>query len=216
MFTGLIEGVGAVRNVSRSGADAVLTVEAPFDLAEVALGDSIAVSGACLTVTRLAGSTFSVDVSAETLSRTNLGRLGPGHKVNLERALRLGDRLGGHLVSGHIDAGAELISSQEVGASLVLAYRLAPDHLRYVIPKGSIAIDGVSLTVNRVGDDFFEVNIIPHTAAQTTLNLNKPGDVVNIETDLIGKYVERLLGPRDETREEGVSLEMLAEHGFLR
>ncbi len=214
MFTGLIEGVGRVVSIQKKGPDAVLVIEAPFEMTGTRLGDSIAVSGACLTVTRLEGNVFAADVSAETLGKTNLGRLKPGDKVNLERALKLGERLGGHLVSGHIDARAELIAREEVGGSIRLRYRLAPELLRYVIPKGSISVDGVSLTVNTVGRDYFEVNIIPHTAAKTTLGLNKPGELVNIETDLIGKYVERLLGPLAPDG-EGISRELLAEHGFL-
>jgi riboflavin synthase len=213
MFTGLIEGLGRVESLTRRGPDAVLRVRAEFDLAGTKLGDSVAVSGPCLTVTWLEGRSFQMDVSAETLSQTTLGRLKPGAPVNLERALRLGDRLGGHLVSGHVDGQGALVGRESVGSSLRLRYRLPAEPLRYVIPKGSIAVDGVSLTVNAVGPDFFEVNLIPHTTGQTTLGLNNLGEMVNIETDLIGKYVERLLGPH--ASRSGLSREFLAQAGFL-
>jgi riboflavin synthase len=214
MFTGLIEGLGRVEGLSRRGPDAVIRVAAGFDLGGTLLGDSIAVSGPCLSVTSLSGNTFSADVSAETLSKTNLTSLRPGATVNLERALRLGDRLGGHLVSGHIDGQARLLSKENLGASIRLRYQVGSDLIRYIIPKGSVALDGVSLTVNEVGRDFFEVNIIPQTAEKTTLGLNKPGEMINIETDLIGKYVEKLLGPHNPHKND-ITREYLAEHGFL-
>ncbi|MBW1712391.1 MAG: riboflavin synthase [Deltaproteobacteria bacterium] len=214
MFTGLIEDMGRVEALTRKGRDAVLRIRAGIDLSQSRIGDSIAVSGACLTITALKGNTFQADVSAETLSQTNLGRLKPGDRVNLERAMRLGDRLGGHLISGHVDSQAVLISKDKEGDSIRLKYRLGPEVLRYVIAKGSIAVEGVSLTVNQVGPDFFEVNIIPHTADKTTLGLNKTGEMVNIETDLIGKYVERLISPYKKDN-QGLTPELLARHGFL-
>lgn len=214
MFTGLIEGLGRVEGITPKGPDAIIRVKAEFDLSGTRIGDSIAVSGPCLTVTALEGDTFEADVSAETLSRTNLGALKPGSKVNLERALQLGDRLGGHLVSGHIDGQARLVSRIDLGNSIRLRYQVDPSLIRYIIPKGSVALDGVSLTVNEVGSDYFEVNIIPHTADKTSLGLNKPGEVINIETDLIGKYVEKLLGPHSPDKKE-ITRELLAEHGFL-
>lgn len=214
MFTGLVEGIGYVQTVTRKGPDAVLGIKAPFGLAEVELGDSIAVSGACLTVTGMTGQTFQTDVSAETLSRTGLGRLKTGSPVNVERALRLGDRLGGHLVSGHIDCQGTMLDRTDVGASIVFRFRLPEEVMRYVIAKGSITIDGISLTVNEVGRDWFAINVIPHTADKTTLGLKKPGEMVNIETDLIGKYVESLLGPF-KTRDEGISMDRLGQLGFF-
>ena len=214
MFTGLIEGLGRVEGLTRRGPDAVVRVAAGFDLSGTLVGDSIAVSGPCLTVVSIEGNAFSADVSAETLARTNLGRLRPGASVNLERALKLGDRLGGHLVSGHIDGQARLVAKENLGASIRLRYQVEGSLIRYIIPKGSVALDGVSLTVNQVGRDFFEVNIIPQTAAKTTLGLNKPGEMINIETDLIGKYVEKLLGPHNP-RKNDITRELLAEHGFL-
>lgn len=214
MFTGLIEGRGEVEAFSRRGPEAVLRVRSSFDLSGLENGDSIAVSGPCLTVTTIAGASFEADVSAETLARTNLGQLHPGAEVNLERPLRLGGRLGGHLVSGHIDGLARLESRERAGESLRLVFSLEPALARYIIPQGSIAVEGVSLTVNRVEGNRFEVNIIPHTAAKTTLGLKKPGEVVNIEADMIGKYVERLVRAfRAEGQE--LSQEFLARHGFI-
>ena len=214
MFTGLIEGLGRVERIVRRGPDAVLGVRAEFDLSGTLAGDSIAVSGSCLTVTAIEGDVFSADVSAESLSKTNLGGLKSGSTVNLERALRLGDRLGGHLVSGHIDGLARLISKTKHGNSIRLRYQIDSSLIRYIIPKGSVSLDGISLTVNEVGQDYFMVNIIPHTADKTTLGLNKPGEMVNIETDLIGKYVEKLLGPYNP-RKNDITRELLATNGFL-
>lgn len=214
MFTGLIEGVGTLEGTRASGPDAVLTIRAPFDLSGDRPGDSIAVSGACLTATAIKGQLFEADVSAETLSKTKLGRLGRGDAVNLERALKAGDRLGGHIVSGHIDGLAKVSIKEDYGGSLRFRFNLDPALTRYIIVKGSVAVDGISLTVNDVGPDWFEVNIIPHTAAKTTLALIRPGSMVNIETDLIGKYVERLLGPHKP--QGGLTMETLARSGFLR
>lgn len=197
MFTGLVEGMGRVGRITSQGPDAVLVIAPPWPLAETVLGESIAVNGACLTVTKLTPQGFVVDVSAETLSRTTLGRLQAGAEVNLERSLRLGERLGGHLVTGHVDCLGSLLRIQPQGASYVLEVGLPAEHLRYVVEKGSVCLDGISLTVNQVGPDRFALNIIPHTWQTTTLHLAKQGDSVNIETDLIGKYVARLLN-RDE------------------
>ncbi|NPB09188.1 MAG: riboflavin synthase [Thermodesulfobacteria bacterium] len=211
MFTGIVEGLGEIVKKAPLSRGVRFEIRAPFDLSDTKLGDSIAVNGACLTVVDLRGDTFAVDVSPETLSRTTLGTLTPGEKVNLERALRLGDRLGGHLVSGHVDGIGEVTRREEKGEFIFYRVRLPQGLSRYVIEKGSIAIDGISLTVNRVYDHEIELAIIPHTAKLTTMGFRRPGDRVNIEVDLIGKYVERLLGPYQG---RGIDEEFLRRTGF--
>ncbi len=202
MFTGLVEGTGTLGRITPSGPDSVLSIAPPWPVGETVLGESIAINGACLTVTRVTGDGFTLDVSAETLSRTTLGGLKPGAKVNLERAMQLGDRLGGHLVTGHVDCVGTLAKLEQSGGSTRLEVAVPAEHLRMMVEKGSVALDGISLTVNWVGLDRFGLNIIPHTMEATTLHLAKQGDSVNIETDLIGKYVARLLN-RDEAGTEG-------------
>jgi riboflavin synthase len=194
VFTGIVEDVGAVRSLTPSGGGAVLTVETAIPLAEVSLGDSIAVAGACLTVTARGERTFDADVSAETLSRTTLGRLRPGTAVNLERALTLSGRLGGHLVYGHADGTAAVREVRRSGDSHVFALRAGAPIMRYVVFKGSVALDGVSLTVSLLRGDGFEVTLIPHTLERTTFGRLRAGDEVNVETDIVGKYVERFAG----------------------
>jgi riboflavin synthase len=214
MFTGLIEDVGRVVTLARRGSSARLAVATALPAAEFRLGDSVAINGVCLTVTLIDGSTtLSFDVSPETLDTSGLGRLSAGEPVNLERALRLSDRLGGHIVTGHIDCMATVAGRREESGNIVFSFRLPAEHGRYVIAKGSVAIDGISLTVNRVSDNGFTVNVIPHTAAMTTLRERKPGDLVNIETDIIGRYVERLLGG-NSTATGGMTLQHLLENGF--
>ncbi|MDD2335965.1 MAG: riboflavin synthase [Geobacteraceae bacterium] len=215
MFTGLIEEVGTVLGLDRTGAGARLHVANALPQDEIALGDSIAINGVCLTVVEKSSGRLSFDVSPETLERTLFKGLRPGSFVNLERALRLGDRLGGHLVSGHVDCIAVIRERREVSGNFLFAFQLPARYARYLIEKGSVAIDGISLTVNTVSDDGFTINIIPHTAELTTLRFRGPGDQVNIETDLIGKYVERLLGGKVPGEEKGVSLELLAKSGYL-
>ena len=212
MFTGIVEGLGEVVKKTPLARGIRLEIRAPFDLSDTNLGDSIAVNGACLTVVALQGESFAVDVSPETLRRTTLGGLTPGTKVNLERALRLGDRLGGHLVSGHVDGIGEVLWREERGEFIFFGLKLPPGLSRYVIEKGSIAIDGISLTVNSVQGDEIQLAIIPHTAQITTMGFRRPGDKVNIEVDLIGKYVERLLAPYKSS--SGLTEEFLLEHGF--
>jgi riboflavin synthase len=219
MFTGLIEGTGTLIRLERAGADARMTIGADFAIEGLQLGESIAVDGACLTVVAFQGSQFVVDVSAETLGLTTLGRKSAGAVLNLERALRLGDRLGGHLVSGHVDGVGSLLERSRDGRSWRLSF-LMPEHLgRYVIAKGSIAVNGISLTVNDCATARFEVNIVPHTAQMTTIDRLKIGDQVNIETDLIGKYLDRLLRARfgevvEPVAKTGIDLEFLRRHGF--
>ena len=197
MFTGIVEAVGTVSALTKRGGDVELLIEAGASfLAEAKLGDSISVAGACLTVTRLAGATFAADVSTETLARTSLGGRAPGQPVNLERALRAGAALGGHYVTGHIDGIARLLDASEDARSQRLVFEVPGELARYLAPKGSVTLEGVSLTVNEVDGDRFGVNLIPHTRAVTTLGRLKVGDPVNLEVDIIARYVERLINAR--------------------
>lgn len=214
MFTGLIETVGKALHLERSGAAARLAVATDLPQDDIRLGDSIAVNGVCLTVVAQGRGTLTFDVSPETLERTTFGALSSGMPVNLERALRLSDRLGGHIVAGHVDCVATIVERRETSGNIVFTFRLSRQASRYLVEKGSVAIDGISLTVNTVAEESFTVNIIPHTAARTTLEMKRPGDRVNIETDILGKYVERLLaGGQDGKR--GLTLELLAKNGFM-
>jgi len=216
MFTGLIEDCGSVRAIRRSGEAAVLTVATGMPVRELVLGESIAVNGACLTVTAIGADSFDADVSPETVARTTLGRLRVGQPVNLERALRFGARLGGHLVTGHIDAIGRLRSRHREQNAIILDIEAPSSCLRYLVEKGSVALDGISLTVNAVTNDGFRLSIIPHTLEVTALNNCAAGQEVNIETDLIGKYVERLLAPAPGATDKSLlSRELLAKHGFL-
>lgn len=216
MFTGLIEDVGRVQSLQRGDGGAVVSIQTAIPLQEVQLGDSIAVNGACLTVVAINGPVFSADASPETLECTTLGNLRTGMQVNLERALCFGARLGGHLVTGHVDSVAQLATRQRQGNMEVFRFSLADAALRLLVDKGSVAIDGISLTVNRVEDEAFSVAIIPHTLGATTLADCKVGERVNIETDLIGKYVARLLDQRSPDKEATrLDADFLARHGFL-
>lgn len=196
MFTGLVEDVGTVVELERR-ADAVVAVVAPraIPLAELTIGESVCHDGACLTVTEITERGYTVLAGAETLARTTLGTWQVGSRVNLERSLRLGDRLGGHWVTGHIDATAELVERQDNGANLVLRFAPPPPLLRYIVAKGSAAVAGVSLTVNSVDDTSFSVAIIPHTAEHTTLGGVAVGGKVNLEVDVLAKHVEKLVRP---------------------
>ena len=214
MFTGLIETVGELVSIERRGASGSLTVKSSLPLDEISIGASIAVNGACLTVVRKGGGTVTFDISPETIDRTGFKTLKGGSALNLERAMRLSDRLDGHLVSGHVDCVATVCERREFAGNIEFSFRFPAAFARYIAAKGSVAIDGISLTVNSVGSDTFSVNVIPHTAAKTTLLAKRLGDEVNIETDLICRYLERLLAGR-EAREEGLSLELLAKSGFM-
>jgi len=218
VFTGLVQGVGRVIEKHPGGGGMVFCLEAGFELSDPEEGESIAVNGACLTARDIAGRRFLVDVSPESLSRTGLSGLEVGSRVNLERALRLSDRLGGHLVSGHVDALGRVEERRPAGDFTLFTFSLDPKLSRYVIEKGSITIDGVSLTVNSCEGNRFSVSIIPHTLAVTTLGELKAGDRVNIEVDIIGKYVEKLLSEQSVSpvRESRINPAFLAEHGFLK
>ncbi len=210
MFTGLIETVGTVASVDKHGSGAVICVKTALPLDEISLGESISVSGACLTVTSKATDRITADVSAETLMRTTIGGKKAGDRVNLERALPLNARLGGHLVYGHVDGTGSIRESKAAAGSRVFHIRADANIMKYLVIKGSVAVDGVSLTVSAVRPDGFEVALIPLTLEWTTFGTLKPGDPVNIETDIIGKYVHKFMGREDS----GVSLDFLKEHGF--
>ena len=216
MFTGIIQGLGTLFEKRPAGGGMIFGLEADFALTDPEEGESIAVNGACLTARNIKGSRFYVDVSPESLARTTLGRLQTGHRVNLERALRLCDRLGGHLVSGHVDAQGQVEQRRATGDFTLFTFSLDPGLTKYVIEKGSITINGVSLTVNGCERERFSVSIIPHTLAVTTLGGLREGDRVNIEVDMIGKYVEKLLAEKPGSgMQSRINPAFLAEHGFL-
>ena len=195
MFTGIVTALGTVRDILPLGgsADMRLTITTPWpDTASIPIGASIGCSGCCLTAVEIGPDWFSADASAETLDRSTLGRWRPGTRVNLERSLRLGDELGGHLVSGHVDGVGDVVSAVPEHGSTRIVFRVPTDLARFIAVKGSIAIDGVSLTVNEVANDAFGVNIIPHTAAVTSFGSLRPGDAVNLEIDMLARYVARL------------------------
>lgn len=214
MFTGLIETVGTLEELRRGGGQAALTVATVLPMGELSLGESIAVNGTCLTVTAFGGGRFTADVSPETLDRTTLGTLARGAKVNLERALRLSDRLGGHLVTGHVDGVARIVERTRRDNAWRFVLQLEPALARLLVAKGSLAVDGISLTVNEVDGERCSVMVIPHTLERTTLAERRAGDAVNVETDLIGKYVARFLGA-GAAGTGGVTLDLLAKSGFL-
>ena len=215
MFTGLIEDLGTLREL-RTGADqARLTVATRIPMQEMSLGESVAVNGVCLTVTSFGEGCFSADVSPETLKCTSLGRLAPGAKVNLERALQLSGRLGGHLVTGHVDGLGQIVERRRDGNAWRFRLQTEAAVAAFLVAKGSVTIDGISLTVNEVASESFTVAIIPHTLAMTSLQDRGIGDAVNIETDLIGKYVARFLAAGAPVSPAGVTFDLLAKHGFL-
>jgi len=215
MFTGIIQGQGRLAAARQSGWERIFSIRALFALDDLTVGESIAVNGACLTVENGKEGLFTAYASEETLSRTNLSLLRPDASVNLERALAIGQRLGGHLVSGHVDCLATVQSVRDAGQSLLFRLAFPAEYGELVIPKGSVALDGVSLTVNNCGNDWLEVNVIPETRRATTLASWAPGTRVNMEADMIGKYVLRMLGPRREGGRAGVDENFLREHGFL-
>ena len=214
MFTGIIEEVGTVKTVKRSGTSSFIEIEAQKVLEDIHLGDSIAVNGVCLTVTHFDGVIFRADVMNETLSRSSLGHLTPGSHVNLERAMASNGRFGGHIVSGHIDGTGTVSDVRNDGIAVWYTIDTSANLLRYIVEKGSIAIDGISLTVAKVTESSFSVSIIPHTAAQTTLGTKKKGDIVNLENDIIGKYVEKLMRPTETVPQSGITMDFLTKNGF--
>ena len=211
MFTGIIKAKGTIQAMDKRGGDVRLTVRsAGLPWGDYEVGESIAVNGVCLTAVALHDDGFDTDVSVETLDVTALGGLAVGSEVNLEPAISLGERLGGHLVSGHVDCTGKVVSRQADARSIRLAIEIPKEYARYVARKGSVCVDGVSLTVNEVSGGTFELNIIPHTAEVTTIDDYAPGTVVNVEVDLLARYLERLLD-RDG---DGISLEFLKSHGY--
>jgi riboflavin synthase len=216
LFTGLIEDIGRVQELRSSAASMQLHVVTKLPMDEISLGDSIAVNGICLTVVRRGSGVFVADVSRETLNCSNLQGVAPGTEVNLERALKLSDRLGGHLVGGHVDAVAVVVYKRRDGNAIRFKFQLNAELLRYVVAKGSVTIDGVSLTVNDVAKDNFSVAIIPHSLEQTTLKNLRVGDKVNIETDMVARYVEKLMHfPPVSAASEGLTLNHLIQNGFV-
>ena len=216
MFTGIIEQTGKVKSFRKKGNQANLTIQFKENISDLALGESIAINGVCLTVVKSGNDYFSADISEETLNRTNLGKLKTSDEINLERALKVGDRLGGHLVSGHIDGAGCISKKIKKGEDILLTIEAPEEIMKYVVGKGSIAVDGISLTVASCNEKSFTVSIIPHTEACTNLKWKKTGDVVNLENDMIGKYVEKFvnLENRNNRGKSKISKEFLQVHGF--
>ena len=222
MFTGIIEELGTVRSVSLSGNSGKISIKAKKVLENTKIGDSIAVNGVCLTVVTLLPDGFTADIMAETVRRSSLGKCGPGDHVNLERAMAADGRFGGHIVAGHIDGTGTVASLKKEENAVWVTISAPPGILKYIIEKGSIAIDGVSLTVAYVDDTCFKVSVIPHTAKETTLLTKNVGDIVNLENDMVGKYVEKLLffgnsdgsQPDSQKKQSGLTMEMLEKYDF--
>ncbi|MHB8743654.1 MAG: riboflavin synthase [Sulfuricaulis sp.] len=218
MFTGIVQSIGTIAAVEANGGEARVRIETnKFDMSAVKIGDSIAVSGVCLTAVDVSAQGFSADVSAETLARTTLGQRRAGDPVNLEKALTLATPLGGHLVSGHVDGVATVVSRRDAGRSILFRIKVPETLARYVAEKGSVCVDGVSLTVNAVDGAAFEVNIVPHTLVATTMGKLKADSEVNLEVDILARYLERLmLGERSAQSGSDITRGFLAQHGFLR
>lgn len=217
MFTGIIEEIGTIKNINTNGVSAQLNITSSLVLEGTKIGDSIAVNGVCLTVTSLTSNSFTADIMAETLRRSNLGNLLPQSKVNLERAMIANGRFGGHIVSGHIDGIGTIIETKPEGNAIWVKIKTSNEVLKYIIQKGSITIDGISLTVAKITDQDFSVSIIPHTAENTTLLQKKVGEIVNLENDIVGKYVEKLLSFQNINQEKPqsrITEEFLRQNGF--
>ncbi len=222
MFTGIVEELGTVRSIQRKSEAATLEIQAGEILTDAKVGDSIAVDGACLTIVSLTPTVFATDISAETLRRTTLGERKVGEQVNLERSLRLSDRLGGHLVLGHVDEVATICAWKDEGDASLMRVTISDNTRRYITYKGSVTVDGISLTVSDISKDSFEVALIPHTKAVTTLDMKRTGTRVNLEVDLIARYIETLLKNSDEVSgwteqigSETLNLSFLAKHGYI-
>ena len=220
MFTGLIEELGRVKSLAKGAKSVRITIEAHTVLEDVKLGDSIAVNGTCLTAVSFGKDWFAADVMPETVERTVLSTLKFGDLVNLERTLKVGDRIGGHIVSGHVDGVGTILSKTPNDNAIVVKIAAGPEIMRYIVSKGSIAIDGISLTVIDVKPDWFTVSLIPHSAKETTLGIKDSGDSVNLEGDVLGKYVEKMLGLSAENqvnkkKSSIISTDLLLENGFM-
>ena len=221
MFTGIIEGLGTIAKIRPSDRGKRLLIDADFPLDQTKIGDSIAISGVCVTVIIIAGKRFEIDISPETIAKTTFGTAKIGDRVNLERALRLSDRIDGHLVSGHIDGIGTIKDKKRTGNAIIVVIDVPEFLSRYMIMKGSVAVDGISLTINNRARDCFDVSIIPHTAKMTTIGLKKAGDYINIETDMIGKYIENFIAEKPannikkETGQPSVDMQFLTKTGFL-
>ncbi len=217
MFTGLIEETGKVSAIRKGEASYQITIVANKIMEDLQLGDSVCTNGACLTVVKLTKDSFTVDIMAETVKHTNFKDLKIGNRVNLERAMRLSDRLAGHLVTGHVDGIGEITRIQKEGIATLITIKLSKNLTARMVDKGSVAIDGISLTITKAGSEDFQVSIIPHTARETTLLTKKTGEKVNIETDMIGKYVRKFLIPPQESQKSKREIDtgFLAENGFI-
>lgn len=217
MFTGIVEEMGVIKSIRKGASSAVLEIQAQVVLEDVHIGDSIAVNGVCLTATSFTPTTFTADVMHETLNRSSLANLRPGSRVNLERAMAANGRFGGHIVAGHVDGVGTVLQTRKDDNAIWYTIGASPEVLRYVVEKGSITIDGISLTVAKVTDADFSISAIPHTVAVTVLQDRKPGDTVNLETDIIGKYVEKLLTPQAQPTQQptsNITREFLSRYGY--
>ena len=216
MFTGIIEEVGVIKSIRMGAQSAVITIEAEKVLEDIHLGDSIAMNGVCLTVTSFDSHSYSVDIMHESLKRTNLGSMKSGSRVNLERAMAADGRFGGHIVAGHVDGTGKITAMEKDDNAVWIYIQAEPSVLKYIVEKGSITIDGISLTVAKVDEKSFAVSVIPHTGTHTTLLEKKPGDTVNLENDMIGKYVEKLLNYQEKENKPSsrITMEFLRENGF--
>lgn len=215
MFTGIVEEIGTIQGIQRGSQSAVLSIQCHKVLEGTCVGDSIAVNGVCLTVTELGRDGYHADVMAETMRRSSLGALKTGSRVNLERAMAADGRFGGHMVAGHIDGTGTIRAIRRDETAVWYQVAAEPELLRYIVEKGSITIDGISLTVAAVSDRDFQVSVIPHTQANTVLADRVVGDIVNLETDIIGKYIEKLLTePKEKKKESRLTMDFLVENGF--